>query len=330
MKAMYIMSDKSFDLVYPPKIRQEIESLVEVMEPLLTPAMLQEDYTVLNDIDVILSGWGGPRIDHRLLQHAPQLKAVFYAAGSLKKMVTDEMWDKNIIITNAVHANAVPVMEFTVSQILFCLKNGWQFVRDIQRDKIYPSKPYDIFGSFGSTVGIISLSTIGKGVCELLKQFDLKVIAYDPFANQEEAKELGVELCDLEDIFQLSDIVSLHTPLLEETRGLITGEHFQMLKPNACFINTARGAIVKENEMIQVLNQRQDITAILDVTDPEPPDQNSLLYYLPNIVLTPHLAGSQGAECARMGYYMFLELERYVNNRPLQWQVFREEFQRQA
>ncbi|WP_130858665.1 hydroxyacid dehydrogenase [Gracilibacillus phocaeensis] len=330
MKALYIMSDQSFSLVYPPNIREAIEKLVEVQTVPLTPAMLRQDYTVLQDIDIILSGWGGPRMDHELLQHAPHLKAVFYAAGSLKKIVTEAMWERKIVVTNAVTANAIPVMEFTLSQILFSLKNGWRFVRDIQQGNLYSRKPFDIAGAFGSTVGIISLSTVGRGVSQLLQSFDVNTIVYDPFVSEEQVKKLGAKRCQLEDIFQLSDVVSLHTPLLEETRGLIRGAHLQQLKQNASFINTARGAIVREDEMIEVLRQRKDITAILDVTEPEPPEPHSPLYELPNVVLTPHLAGSQGQECARMGYYMLLELERYVNNQPLQWQVSREELLRQA
>ncbi|KAB8139038.1 hydroxyacid dehydrogenase [Gracilibacillus oryzae] len=330
MKAIYIMNDDSFELIYPLQIRKEIKKLVDIDERQLSQDTLQNNYHLLKDIDILISGWGGPRLDAEFLEHAPNLKAVFYGAGSIKNMATDHMWDREIIITNAVKANAVPVIEFTISQIVFCLKNGWQFVRDIERTKTFPHKPSAIVGGFGSTVGVISLSTIGKGVCELLKHFDLNVIAYDPFASQEEAERLGVKLCSLDEIFEQSDIVSVHAPLLDETKGMITASHFAKMKQGASFINTARGAIVKEEEMISVLKQREDITAVLDVTDPEPPAPESPLYLMPNVILTPHLAGSHGKECARMGHYMLQELERYVKKEPLQWQVSREEFYLQA
>lgn len=330
MKAIYIMNANSFDLVYPQSVRDEIEKLAEIDVQPLTTAQLKEDYTVLKDVEAIFSGWGGPQIDQTVLDHAPHLKVIFYAAGSIKKIATDEMWDRGIVITTAAKANAVPVIEFTLSQILFSLKNGWQYVREIRTTKNYPSKPFDIRGTFGSTVGIISLSTIGRGVCDLLKHFDINVIAYDPFASKEDAEKLGAELCSLEDVFEKADIVSLHTPLLDATRGMITGEHFRKMKTNTTFINTARGAIVKEEEMIEVLQQRPDITAILDVTYPEPPEKASPLYEMPNVVLTPHLAGSQGDELARMGDYMLQEVKRYINGEPLKWQVSREVFKTQA
>ncbi len=326
------MNDNTFDLVYPADIRAEIEQLADIYAPHLTSDILKQDYSILHDVEVIYSGWGVPKLDKEFLSHAPNLKAVFYAAGSIRGIVTDEFWEKDIKITSAVNANAIPVIEFTLSQILFCLKNGWQNVRDIQRDKKYPDKARSFFvkGAFRSTVGLISLSRIGRGVLELLKSFDVEVIAYDPFVTEEEARELGVELCSLEDIFKRSDVISLHTPWLKETEGMIRGEHFNMMQPNTSFINTARGAIVREEEMIKVLQERKDITAVLDVTYPEPPVENSPLYTLSNVVLTSHIAGSQGLECGRMGYYMLQEFKRFKNGESLKWQISEEEFRVQA
>lgn len=98
------------------------------------------------------------------------------------------------------------------------------------------------------------------------------------------------------------------------------------MKPYASFINTARGAIVNEDEMIAVLQNREDITAILDVTYPEPPTPTSPLYTLENVVLTPHIAGSENAECGRMGAYMLAEFKNYLHGKPLQWEVTKEKF----
>ncbi len=325
------MNDNTFDLVYPADIRTEIEQLADIYVPPLTSDTLKQDYSILHDVEVIFSGWGGPKLDKEFLSYAPNLKAVFYAAGSIRSIVTDAFWKRDIKITSAVNANAIPVIEFTLSQILFCLKNGWEIVRDIEKNKKYPPNlKSTIQGGFRTTVGLISLSRIGRGVLDLLKSFDIKVIAYDPFVTEEEAKELGVELCSLEDIFKRSNVVSLHTPWLKETEGMITGEHFNMMNPNTSFINTARGAIVREEEMIEVLRERKDITAVLDVTYPEPPVENSPLYTLPNVVLTPHIAGSQGPECGRMGDYMLQELKRFKNGESLIWQISEEEFSIQA
>ncbi len=228
-----------------------------------------------------------------------------------------------IPITSAYAANAVPVAEYTLSQILFCLKRGWQHALAIKRAHSYgePPQHLPVPGAYGSTVGIVSLGMIGRMVCRHLQRFDLHVLAYDPFATAQDAAELQVELCSLEDLFRRADLVSLHTPLLPETIGLITGEHLASMKPGACLINTARGAIVREAEMIEVLAQRPDLFALLDVTYPEPPQPGSLLYTLDNVVLTPHIAGSLDGECRRMGRIVVDELRRFVAGEPLQWSV---------
>jgi phosphoglycerate dehydrogenase-like enzyme len=170
-------------------------------------------------------------------------------------------------------------------------------------------------------VGLASLGVIARTLLKLLKPFDLNVLVYDPFLSPAEALALGVEKVSLEDLFVRSDVVSIHTPSLPETFGMITGEHIASMKNGATFINTARGELVRENEMIDVLTHRQDLQAVLDVTLVEPPPADSPLFTLPNVVLTPHIAGSVGTECQRMGRYMVDELERYVAGVPLKWTV---------
>ncbi len=240
-------------------------------------------------------------------------------------MATDALWDRGILITSAYAANAVPVSEYALSQILFCLKHGWQLVFKLKRDHAYPAREsITAPGVYGSTVGLISLGMVGRLVCERLKPFDVKVIACDPFATAADAAALNVELCGLDDLFRRSDVVSLHTPWLKETEGMIAGRHFEMMKPGAAFINTARGAVVREGEMIDVLQRRADLFAVLDVTHPEPPAPDSPLFTLPNVVVTPHIAGSMNDECHRQGRYMVDELRRYARGEPLKWGITRE------
>ncbi|WP_059102589.1 hydroxyacid dehydrogenase [Shouchella shacheensis] len=331
IKSVFVMNQGSFPLVYTDDVREYLYQHSNLVAPPMSNEELQENVSILQEVEVIFSGWGGPKIDQSLLETAPHLKAVFYAAGSLKTIATEAAWERGITFTSAYAANAIPVAEYTLSQILFSLKNGWKYVHEIKEKKVYPSKPLqDISGAFGTTVGIISLSTVGRRVCELLKMFDVNVIAYDPFAQKRDEKDLNVTLVSLEEIFERADIVSLHAPWLAETEGMITGTHFQKMKRNASFINTSRGRIVREEEMLEVLRERKDVTAILDVTDPEPPEEGADIFSFSNVILTPHLAGSEERECGRMGAYMLEEFYRYVEGEPLKWQVTREKFQIQA
>ena len=319
-KGLYILG--SYELIYGPDERADIGKLVDIYAPPQTVESVQADRSVLADVEVILSGWGGPKIDEEFLADAPRLRAVFYGAGSIHGIVTDAFWDRGVIICGGWGANAVAVGEYALSQILWCLKMGWDHARTFNEGASWARE--DVPGGYQTTVGIVSLGQVCRQVCRLLKAFDVKTIAYDPFATDDDAKGLDVELCPLDDLFRRANVVSLHTPALEQTRGMITGEHIASMKRHAALINTSRGMVIRENEMIDVLAARDDLQAVLDVTDPEPPAPDSPLRTMPNVVLTPHIAGAMGRECNRMGRCMADELSRYLDGRPLQYQITRE------
>jgi phosphoglycerate dehydrogenase-like enzyme len=328
-KALYLLDSESFDWIYGDAERCDIAALVDIYAPLQTRKTLGADSAILAQAEVIISGWGMARMTGDFLAAAPRLKVVFFGSGSIKSFVTEASWDRGIIVSSAWGANAVPVAEYTLSQILFGLKQCWYYGRMYRQGRKHPGVS-GVIGAYGGVVGIISLGMIGRLVCEYLKRFDVKVISYDPFIRKEDAERLGVELCGLDELFRKSDVVSLHTPDLPETSGMITGEHFRMMKKCAAFINTARGAVVRQDEMIAALAERKDLTAVLDVTVPEVPAVDSPLWTMENVVLTPHIAGSQGQECRRMGRYMVEELARYVKGEPLKWVVSREMAARMA
>jgi len=322
LKGLFVLHTSAYERIYGPQERQEVEQLIDVYAPPQTAQSVKEDPSVLAEADLILSGWGMAPMDEAFLDAAPNLKAVFYGAGSIRGFATDAAWDRGILITSAYAANAIPTAEFALAQILLSLKRGWFYARAVRRDGRYPKKD-PVPGAYESTVGLISLGMIGSYVAKLLQAFDVNVLAYT--SSEEKAQKLGAERGSLEEIFRRSDVVSLHTPWIVETEGMITGEHLAMMKPNATFINTARGAVVREDEMIEVLQQRPDLFAILDVTYPEPPEPGSPLYTLPNVVLTPHIAGSLDNECRRMGKYAVTELRRYLNGEPPLWGITREQ-----
>ena len=323
LKGLYVLSSESYDKIYGPAEREDIAELVDVYAPLQTPAAVEADPGVLGQAEVIFSGWGGAKMDEAFLAAAPKLRAVFYGAGSVRGIVTEAFWGRGIVLCSAWAANAVPVTEYTLSQVLFGLKRGWHHVRDLRRERKW-RRQEGICGAYGSTVGIVSLGMVGRGVCRRLQPFDITVLAYDPYATEVVAQELGVRLCGLDEIFRLCDVVSLHAPKLTATEGMITGEHLMSMKPNATFINTARGAVVREAEMIDVLRKRPDLLAVLDVTEPEPPAEDSPLWTMENVVLTPHIAGSMGPECNRQGRYMVDELRRFAAGAALKWSITRE------
>ncbi|HLH99523.1 MAG TPA: hydroxyacid dehydrogenase, partial [Acidimicrobiales bacterium] len=273
----------------------------------------------LAGVEVLLSGWGAPLMDARFLDGAPDLRVVLYGAGAVRGFVTPAVWERGIRVSSANSANAVPVCEYTTAVVLFSLKHGWRLMRQRPdpRDHAATLSP----GAYRSTVGIVGLGTIGRLVVAALGRYDVHLVAFDPYCTASEAEDLGVRLAGLEEVFRESDVVSLHAPLYDATRGLVTGDLLRQLRPGATFINTARGGLVRHGELAQVLAERPDLQAVLDVTDPEPLPADHPLLHLENVVLTPHIAGSIGAECHRMGALVVDELERYVAGQPLQHEV---------
>jgi phosphoglycerate dehydrogenase-like enzyme len=326
---LYILDPNSFGLIYGPEEQRDIAQLVDIIAPPQSASDVLERPGLLADADVIFSGWGGPILNEAFLSAAPRLKAVFYGGGAAGPILTPAVWERGIILTTALEANAIPVAEYALATILFSLKHGWRLSRMTRANRAHPDRN-QVPGCYGSTVGLVSLGAIARKLLELLRPFDLNVLAYDPFLAEHDAAALDVELVSLEVVFQRSDVVSLHTPSFPETRGTITGEHIASMKPGATFINTARGALVREEEMIDVLARRPDLHAVLDVTIEEPPEAGSPLYALGNVLLTPHMAGSAGPECRRMGQYMVEELKRYLANQPLKYALKQESVMRSS
>ncbi|HEX8342588.1 MAG TPA: hydroxyacid dehydrogenase [Tepidisphaeraceae bacterium] len=323
LKAAYLLNAESFELVYAAGTRASIAALTDVAATPLTPARLRDVPHALRQVEALFSGWGMPLVDDAFLKAAPNLKIIFYAAGAVGSWATPAMFDRGVRVTSSIHANSVPVAEYTLSTILFSLKHGWRLTRQTQAQRRFVDRD-TVPGNYGSVVGLISLGMIGRLVLKMLKPLDLEVIVYDPFLSHAEAKLLGVEKVSLTEVFERPDVVSVHTPLLPETQGMIDGALLRSMKRGATLINTARGKLINQPELIDVLRRRPDLQAVLDVCDPEPPAADCPLFDLPNVVLTPHIAGSAGRECQRLGHYMLDELERYLQDKPLRWEVTQE------
>jgi len=237
----------------------------------------------------------------------------------VRHFVTDALWRRGIVLSSTNSALSVTVAEFTLAQILLSLKSMWKQVADTRAARRMIQ--HISSGTYDSVVGLIALGAVARHLLTLMRLFHFRVIVYDPFLSEEEARKLRIDRVSLEELFETADVVSLHAPYLPQTSGMIRGHHFTRMKQGATFINTARGAVVNEKEMIKVLTRRPDIYALLDVTHPEPPPPSSPLYDLPNVLLTPHIAGALGTECRRLGSMAVDEFERYRKGEPLLGQV---------
>ena len=329
-KGIFVLDTESFEKIFGDEHAEAVRRLVDIYAPLQTAQSVRDDPSVLRDAELLISGWGPPHVDEAFLAEAPVLEAIFYGAGSVRRLVSDALWTRGIVLSSAWAMNAVPVAEFTLSQILFSLKRGWLHVMQIEREGEAGWRHAPMPGAYGTRVGIISLGAIGRLVCGLLRPFDVEVLAYDPFVEEAVFEELGARRASLDEIFEQCEVVSLHTPNLPSTRGMITGAHFARMKRDATFINTARGDVIREIEMVEALRKRPDLWAVLDVLAGDDRSAGGEVYKLPNVILTPHIAGSMDGECRRMGNETVEEIKRYLAGEPLRWQVTRERFAHMA
>lgn len=318
-KAVLLGPDPLLSAAYPPELRSRLAQLVALAPSTIPPEAWREHRTALGSADLIFSTWGMPPLDEEFLGAAPALEAVFYAAGTVKGFATPAAADRGIVISSAAEANGIPVAEYCLATILLSLKNFWACTRQSPAGKF--RKEGEPRGAFGAVVGLVSLGAVGRRLADLLAHHDVRVLVHDPYLRPEDAARHNATLVGLDEIFRASDVVSLHTPWIPETEGMIRAEHLRAMKPGATFINTSRGAVVDEPGFCEALRERPDVTAILDVTHPEPPAADSPLRTLPNVILTPHIAGSMGSEVARLGWWMLDEAERLLDGRPLRHRV---------
>jgi len=320
-RSLFFLRPDALEKTYSAASRRKIGELTASYPHQLTIDNWREHTAALAETDYILSSWGMARLDAELLSAAPNLKHIFYGAGSVRGFYTDEAVRRGVGISSAWRANAIPTAEFAHATIVLSLKQHWRAQRTARARRDW-AKPLHAAGVFRATVGLLSLGAVGRLVAEKLQQVNtLNVIAHDPFFNPAEAAALGVRLVSLAELFATSEVVSLHAPDLDATKGLVNRALLLSLKPHATLVNTARGQLVDEAALIDVLRERPDLDAVLDVTATEPGNADSPLWDLPNVVITPHIAGSLNGECRRMGEYMVDELERHLSGLPLQHEV---------
>lgn len=322
MKAAFFCNNAgTVDRVYAKGRKERIAGLTDLYPIMISQENFWEHVSELETLEVIFSTWGMPSLTDEHLDKLPNLKAVFYGAGSVQGFARP-LLNRGISVMSSWGENAVPVSEFTLAQILLATKGYFRNIQDCRSpEKRLSGKVFAGKGNYGETVAIIGVGMIGKRVIKLLSSFALSVIVHDPYLSNEDASALGVEKVNLEEAFERGYVISNHVADLPTTRKMLTRQLFERMRENATFINTGRGATVDEEGLIAVLKERADLTALLDVTYPEPPSADSELYVLPNVHLTSHIAGSLGDEVVRMADYCIEEFLRLEAGKPLQYAV---------
>jgi len=268
----------------------------------------------LAEAEVLVTGWGCPPLTEQVLERMPRLRAVVHCAGSVKGHVTEACWDRGIKVSSAAAVNALPVAEYTLASILFAGKRVQEIAHRYRRDRRRRdwAQVFAEWGNYRLVVGIVGASRIGRRVIELLRPFDIDVLVHDPHLD---APLPGTRLLDLDTVILTADVVSIHAPDLPSTRNMVDGRRLALLKDGATLINTARGSLVDTEALTAELASGR-INAVIDTTEPEILPADSPLFELPNVLLTPHIAGSFGNEIQRMVESALDEVERFAHGQP--------------
>jgi phosphoglycerate dehydrogenase-like enzyme len=320
--ALFAMSPEHVGGLFPPALMNRLEGLVDIDDSLILQSFEQPGAVqALRGAEVLITGWGCPALERDVLDAAPRLRAALHAAGSIRSLVTDSCWERGLLVSSAVEANALPVAEYTLAAILLAGKDVLT-LRERYRATQRRPDPAELLtiGNHNRRVGVIGASRVGRWLLELLRPFDFAVTLADPYVDAAEAARLGATLLPLDELLSTSDIVTLHAPDIAQTYRMLDRRRLALIPDGATLVNTSRGALVDPEALTDELVSGR-LSAVLDVTEPEPLPPGSPLFTLPNVFLTPHLAGSLGTELERLGRTVVDELERLVNGTPLQHQV---------
>jgi phosphoglycerate dehydrogenase-like enzyme len=273
-----------------------------------------------------ITGWGTPPLDEGLLAHATSLKLVAHAAGSVRHLVPFAAIEEGRLqVTHAAIHIGEAVSEFVMAQVLAFLRHPAELAAGMRSNEPWFDLRSRLLGRLlgDQTVGLLGAGYIGRMMMRLFRAFNARVLVYDPYLTEAQAREMDVELCDLDGLLRRSDIVSLHVPSLPETRHLIGADQLALIKDGALFINTARGAIVDEQALIAELRKGR-FTAVLDVYEKEPLPHDSPLRTLPNAILAPHAAGHTHETYLRQGATAVDEVCRMLTGERHRYEVTKE------
>lgn len=276
-----------------------LKSFASIVNEGPMPATIDESYmkAIMKEAEVCITCWGTPMLTKEVLDEAPFMKLVAHAAGTPKAIINNDIWEKGIRVFTAAPIIAADVAETALGAIIYMQKRLFRF-NDIMRSgiwykdksKVDEEKVYMKRINYRLTIGIIGASHVGKNLIRLLQPFGAKVILYDPFFSDFAAAQIGTVKVSLDELMSCSDVVSLHAPNLPQTFHMVDGNMLARMKDGALFVNTSRGPIVDEDALIKELKTGR-LYAYLDVFDREPLPENSPLYRLNNVLLSPHISG---------------------------------------
>ncbi len=270
-----LRSQPDVELTYDPELFRNFERILEIIP----------------EYDALITRSGTP-VTKELLERAERLRVVGRAGVGVDNIDLETASRKGILVVNAPTGNTLAATEHTMGMMIAAARQIPYAHNSLKEERKWERKKFMGVELAGKTLGIIGFGRIGSRVGIRAKAFDMKVIAYDPYIKREKAERLGVELVDeLDELLRRSDIITIHTPLTDETRNMITKREIEKMKDGVILLNIARGGIVNEKDLYEALVSGKVRAAALDVFSKEPPLDNIILD-APNVVVTPHIGAN--------------------------------------
>lgn len=254
-------------------------------------------------------------ITPNLLNRLPDLRIVAVHGAGVDQVDVDACTEHGVLVTNAPGANADSVAELTLGLMLGLARRIPQSAWRVHNEKVWGEARHTGSELRGKTLGLVAIGQIGRRVATLCRAFGMKVSAYDPGLPAKDIRAMGVRPMKLDALLAASDYVSLHAPHTPATHHLIDRKAIAKMKKGAFLVNVARGPLVDEAAMARALNSGKLGGAALDVLEGEPPDPKSPIFDAPNILLTPHMAGSTGECLDRIAGTAATEIARVLQNK---------------
>ena len=278
---------------------------------------IPELHQTIGDYEAIITR-SGTLVDKALLDHARNLKIIARAGVGIDNVDVEAASSRGIIVVNAPYGNVNSAAEHTMALMLSLCRNV-PVANSSLKSGQWQRAPFTGRELKGKTVGVIGLGKVGGRVARRCRVFEADVITYDPYISEKRADDFGVKLVPLEDIIRFSDIITVHTPLNDETRDLINAEHFEGMQDGVIIINCARGGIINEAAMLEALKSGKCVGAAFDVWSEEPPKSELLkeLIAHPHMLVTPHLGANTFEAQKNVAVDVSNEIVNYVDGRPM-------------
>lgn len=278
----------------------------------------------LDGIEGLLTGWGITRLDESVLAGANALRIIGHSAGSVKGFITPAVFDRDIIVTHAASRIADSVAEFALTMALVGLKRPDLFGAQMRAGYLWEqNSDVPLHEIASKCVGILGCGYVGQRAVTLFKAVGADVRVYDPYLPTERADALGVIKMDLDSLLKTCQIISVHLPSTAETSRLLCSEKLALIQDKAIFINTARSWVLDEEALTAELASGR-FWAALDVFEQEPLPHDSPLRQMPNVLLTPHIAGRTEESYKNLLGTVIQEFARFAAGQPLHYQVTRD------